>query len=88
MSPCSSLDEETYQREAVVLFLVGRKLFTKRFVLVYILVRGVGFFAGGNSGGYEVHEWKDAFAALKGDFSKEWNNITEILSSYDYKEVQ
>lgn len=35
---------------------------------------------------YEVHEWKHACAVLKGDFSKEWNDIVTVLGKFRLQE--
>ncbi len=35
---------------------------------------------------YEVHEWKHACAVLKGDFSKEWNDIITVLGKFRLQE--
>lgn len=35
---------------------------------------------------YEVHEWKHACAILKGDFPEEWNDLIEVLRSFQLLE--
>src|SRR5689334_20580124 len=31
---------------------------------------------------YELHEWRHATAVLRNDFSQEWNDILEVLTSF------